>query len=110
MPVTTRITSLPVTVDATATEASRRVTLTLYIAGVDHGSEQEALDRLVRAVRPSTEVDYDVEVVDVIARPDRAASASVLACPTLVTEDDGRVRRVVGGRRPEALVRQVQLA
>lgn len=69
--------------------------LRLYIAGnsaVSRRAEQN-LGRLQRLIKPR---GWGVEVVDVLAQPERAEQARILATPTLSYDHPVRPRRIVG--------------
>jgi circadian clock protein KaiB len=69
--------------------------LRLYIAGssaVSHRAEQN-LRQLQRLIKPQ---GWDVEIIDVLAQPERAEQARILATPTLSYEHPVRPRRIVG--------------
>lgn len=69
--------------------------LRLYIAGnsaVSRRAEQN-LGQLQRLIKPQ---GWDVEVIDVLAQPERAEQARILATPTLAYEHPVRPRRIVG--------------
>jgi circadian clock protein KaiB len=68
--------------------------LLLFIAGDTLGA-QRALDqqaRLLDALGPG----IDIEVIDILASPERAEAAGVLATPTLSNESCKPPRRIVG--------------
>lgn len=77
--------------DSSVTE----LVLRLYIAGnsaASHRAEQN-LGHLERLLKPQ---GWDVEVIDVLARPELAEQARILATPTLSYEHPVRPRRIVG--------------
>ena len=69
--------------------------LQLYIAGNSTSSRraEQNLDRLRALLKTDT---WTVEVIDVLANPERAEQAAILATPTLSYEHSGRARRIVG--------------
>jgi circadian clock protein KaiB len=69
--------------------------LQLYIAGNAASSRraQENLDRLRGFIRGE---GWKIEIIDVIANPELAEQARILATPTLCYEHSGRPRRIVG--------------
>lgn len=73
------------------TEASVR----LYIAGKSASSRlaEQNLKHLRTLMRTE---GWKVEVIDVLARPDLAEEARILATPTLCYEFSGSTRRIVG--------------
>lgn len=69
--------------------------LRLYIAGnsaIARRAEQN-LHHLQTLIKP---LGWEVEVIDVLAQPERAEQAGILATPTLSYEHPGRPRRIVG--------------
>jgi circadian clock protein KaiB len=70
--------------------------LRLYIAGNTPSSlrAQENLSRLRARMKPHA--SSDVKVIDVLADPQLAEEAGILATPTLSYEHPVRTRRVVG--------------
>lgn len=72
-----------------------KLLLRLYIAGdsaISRRAEQN-LHRLRKLVGPGR---WEAEIIDVIAHPERAEQASILATPTLSYEHPLRPRRIVG--------------
>lgn len=69
--------------------------LRLYIAGNSPSSRQaqQNLKHLRMLMKGGNE---QIEVVDVLANPELAEKASILATPTLCYEHSGRQRRIVG--------------
>ena len=69
--------------------------LRLYIAGNSAISRRavQNLHRLEERVKP---LGWETEVVDVIAQPERAEQARILATPTLSYDHPIRPRRIVG--------------
>ncbi len=69
--------------------------LRLYIAGNSTSSRraEQNLDNLRALLKTDT---WTVEVIDVLASPERAEQASILATPTLSYEHSGRARRIIG--------------
>jgi circadian clock protein KaiB len=69
--------------------------LRLYIAGNSAVSRRatQNLDRLQRLIKPQ---GWDVEVIDILAQPELAEQARILATPTLSYEHPVRPRRIVG--------------
>jgi circadian clock protein KaiB len=69
--------------------------LRLYIAGNSAASRRaERNFSLLRKFL--TEAEWHIEIIDVVARPDLAEQASILATPTLCYEDQIRPRRIIG--------------
>ena len=71
-----------------------KVLLRLYVAGTSATSRQAERNfaRLLSLVGS----ECRTEIVDVVARPDMAESAGILATPTLSFEHPVRPRRVIG--------------
>ncbi|GKQ53552.1 circadian clock KaiB family protein [Bradyrhizobium sp. Ce-3] len=69
--------------------------LRLYIAGNSASSRraQQNLERLRESIGAH---GWDVEIIDVLDRPELAESARIIATPTLSYEDSVRTRRIVG--------------
>lgn len=69
--------------------------LRLYIAGNSSSSRQAQQN--LKHLRILMKVDgAQVEVIDVLANPELAEKARILATPTLCCEHSGRQRRIVG--------------
>lgn len=68
--------------------------LRLYVAGTSV-TAQRAEKQLV-AIRSRLEPGWKVDVIDVLARPELAEKAGILATPTLAYEHPERPRRIVG--------------
>lgn len=75
-------------------QMSDRIVLTLFIAGTGERAQRarEELAALREALPPGCEV----RIVDVLEEPVAAAAHQVLAVPTLVLEQRGIERRVIG--------------
>jgi len=69
--------------------------LTLYIAGQTPRAER-ALVNLRQIVEHEIGLPFELEIVDVLERPDRAEEALILATPTLVKESPHPTRRLIG--------------
>lgn len=69
--------------------------LRLYIAG-NSPSSRQAQQNLAHLRTLMTADGKRVEVIDVLANPELAEKASILATPTLCYEHLGRHRRIVG--------------
>lgn len=67
----------------------------LYVAGNSPASSRATtnLATLCRRVLPGR---HEIEIIDVLERPDLAADASVLATPLVIQLDPKPVRRTVG--------------
>lgn len=82
---------LTLTGDSRVTE----LVLRLYIAGgsaISRRAEQNLI-HLQKLIKP---LGWEAEVVDVLAQPERAEHARILATPTLSYEHPVRPRRIVG--------------
>ncbi len=68
--------------------------LRLYVAGTSANSRRAAqnLAQIQTAMKPN----WRVEIVDVLAHPELAERAGILATPTLAYEHPQRPRRIVG--------------
>lgn len=72
------------------------VTLRLYIAG-DGPAMQAALEcRETVLLRFSAQYEIDIAVIDILADPQAAQSAGILAAPTLSDDTRSPPRRLVG--------------
>lgn len=69
--------------------------LTLYVAGQTPRAER-ALLNLRQIVEHEVGLPFELEIVDVLERPDRAEEALILATPTLVKESPPPTRRLIG--------------
>lgn len=69
--------------------------LRLYIAG-NSASSRRASQNLARIRSSLDSKGWEVEIVDVLDRPDLAESAGIIATPTLSHEGASRPRRIVG--------------
>jgi circadian clock protein KaiB len=69
--------------------------LKLYVAGTDSRT-QSAIANLQRICESELAGQYDLEVIDVLERPDEAEEARILATPTLIKQLPPPLRRVIG--------------
>jgi circadian clock protein KaiB len=69
--------------------------LRLYIAG-NSASSRRAEQNVMRLRDHMTADAWKIEIIDVLATPELAEQASVLATPTLSYDNAGRPRRIVG--------------
>lgn len=69
--------------------------LKLYVSGASPRTEQ-AIGNLKRICENELQGRYDLEIIDVIERPDLAESARILATPTLIKQLPPPLRRVIG--------------
>ena len=72
-----------------------RFLLTLYITGASPRSET-AVANLKHLCETELDGRYELEIVDVLAHPERAEHAKILATPTLIKELPPPLRRVIG--------------
>ena len=72
-----------------------RYLLRLYVAGKNARAEQ-ALANLRRICDEELDGRYELEVIDVLERPDLAEHEKVLATPTLIKRLPPPLRRVIG--------------
>lgn len=70
-------------------------TLRLYVTGRTPRSEQ-ALANLQRIVDEELNGRYDLEVIDVLERPQLAEDERIIATPTLIKEIPLPLRRIIG--------------
>lgn len=68
--------------------------LQLYVAG-NSVSSQRARERVVRLCQNELKT-WQLEIIDILAEPEKAEEALILATPTLVSRKQGQERRVVG--------------
>lgn len=69
--------------------------LKLYVT--DHTlRSRQALVQLRKLCEEQFPHDYELEVVDVLERPEEAASQRILATPTVVRELPHPIRRIIG--------------
>jgi circadian clock protein KaiB len=83
-----------ITVSDTGDAEMTGLVLRLYIAGPSAISRRA--EQNVGKLRALLKRDCPVEVIDVMARPELAESAGILATPTLSFEHPERPRRIVG--------------
>jgi circadian clock protein KaiB len=76
-------------------QVAATLVLRLYIAG-DSASSRRAQQNLRRLHASASSKSWDVEIIDVLSRPDLADRAGIIATPTLSYEDSNRSRRIVG--------------
>lgn len=69
--------------------------LKLYIAGSSIRS-QRAIQSLHEIFSPLMDIEYSLEIIDVLQQPELAEKAKILATPTLVLEVPPPKRRIVG--------------
>jgi circadian clock protein KaiB len=69
--------------------------LRLYVAG-SSATSRRAQHNLAQLRRTMDAVEWTVEVIDVLVRPELAERAGVLATPTLCYDHPERPRRVIG--------------
>jgi circadian clock protein KaiB len=68
--------------------------LRLYIAG--NSTISRRAEQNVRYLLTLLQTEWHVETIDVLAQPELAERAGILATPTLSYEHSGRSRRVIG--------------
>lgn len=74
--------------------------LRLYIAGRSQLS-QNAIERMEEICADHLQGKYELEVIDVLERPDMAEQDKILATPTLVRELPPPLRKIVGNLSEE---------
>jgi circadian clock protein KaiB len=72
-----------------------RLRLSLFVSGASPASIR-AVQRLRALCEKHCPEGYDLKIIDIYQQPDLAASARVLAVPTLIKEGPPPVRRLVG--------------
>ena len=75
--------------------APARLQLTLFVRGASPASTR-AVQRVRALCDKHCPEGYDLKIVDIYQQPDLAASARVLAVPTLIKEGPPPVRRLIG--------------
>lgn len=77
------------------TDHEQLLRLTLYVAGQTPRAER-ALMNLRRIITDELGMPFELDIVDVLERPDLAEEALILATPTLVKEAPPPARRLIG--------------
>ena len=77
--------------------------LRLYVAGRSQLS-QHAIDRMEEICGNHLEGKYELEVIDVLERPDMAEKDKIMATPTLVRELPPPLRKIIGNLSEEEKV------
>lgn len=72
-----------------------KYTLKLFIAGRTLRSEN-AINNLERLFSQQPNLEYELQVIDILERPDSAEESNILATPTLIREAPLPVRRLIG--------------
>jgi circadian clock protein KaiB len=75
--------------------AAPHYAMTLFVTGASHLSLQ-AISRVREFCEEELTGHYDLEVVDLYRAPERAKTAQIIAAPTLLREEPGPARRVIG--------------
>ncbi len=73
----------------------RRYILRLYIAGMTPRSEQ-AVANLNDIIANELNGEYQLDVIDVLERPQMAEDERIVATPTLIKELPPPLRRIIG--------------
>jgi circadian clock protein KaiB len=68
--------------------------LRLYVAGTSATARRA--EQQLAALKALITPEWQVEVIDVLVRPELAEKAGILATPTLAYEHPDRARRIVG--------------
>lgn len=76
-------------------ENRNKVRLTLYITGRSVRSTR-ALKNLRQICEMQQDGSYEVQVIDVLERPEEAEKSKVLATPTLIKQLPLPIRRIIG--------------
>lgn len=74
---------------------AHRWLLRLYVTGATPRSEQ-AIRNLQSIVAEELDDEYELEVIDVLERPQLAEEQRIIATPTLVKELPPPLRRIIG--------------
>lgn len=74
---------------------SDKYILKLYVAGFTTRSRQ-AINNLQKICSEDLEDHYEMEVIDILERPQLAEDEKILATPTLIKELPSPVRRIIG--------------
>lgn len=69
--------------------------LTLYIAGYTTRS-QRAVENLKQILNDQTATDYELDIIDVLERPDVAEEKKILTTPTVIKKQPPPEQRVIG--------------
>lgn len=75
--------------------SQRRFLLRLYVTGRTPRSEQ-AIANLHSIMEAELAGEYDLEVIDVLERPQLAEDERIVATPTLIKELPPPLRRIIG--------------
>lgn len=78
-----------------AVDAADRWQLRLYVAGQTEKS-MAAIRNLTRYCKQHLEGRYEIEVIDLLQRPQLAAGDQILAVPTLVRRLPEPVKKIIG--------------
>lgn len=70
-------------------------TLRLYVAG-DSPRSRTALANLKKLCEAALKDNYDIEVIDLLVRPDLAKADQILAVPTLIRKVPEPMKRIIG--------------
>jgi circadian clock protein KaiB len=76
-------------------DTSDRFLLKLYVAGKSTRAET-AISNLRQLCENELRGQYELEIIDVLERPDLAEDARILATPTLIKQLPPPLRRVIG--------------
>ena len=75
--------------------AEQTVHLRLYVTG-QTASAQRAQEAIALLAKNSSTIDFDIQVIDVLANPEAALRDNVYATPTVIRSDSGIERRLIG--------------
>ncbi len=89
------MTDLAVPLPSHPVNEDERYSLHLYVAGSTSRSMQ-AIKNIRRLCERYLEGQYDLEVIDIYQHPEAAASAQIIAAPTLVKLSPQPRRRAIG--------------
>ncbi len=82
---------------------SRSLLLRLYITGMTPRSEQ-AIRNLRRIMADELDEAYELEIIDVLERPQLAEDERIIATPTLIKQLPPPLRRIIGDLSDTELV------
>jgi len=72
-----------------------KILLKLYVTGVT-GSSEQAIANLRRICEEEMPDEYQLDVIDVLERPQLAEDDKILATPTLIKQLPPPLRRIIG--------------
>ena len=76
-------------------QSEQKYLLKLYVSGSSPRAEQ-AIENLRQICEQELDSRYELEIIDVLERPELAEEARILATPTLIKQLPPPLRRVIG--------------